>query len=236
MSEKTVAIDDKILMGCLYLTFLFISIIMVIPFGFRKTFYVCAGVIYTIAMLSMFTDGISDYLVANVLAFLARLSSDVFTYRDIEQWNLIINQAFKESTLTFIIFDTVVQIYQNNKKERVKNALIYIFCSIDSQCSYLEQFQSDTDAYIAKIILPVDFLVQYCIKKMKIYKRKMTNKRLSEIKKDALYVQYGYYEQLKEKLIFLRYNNSKRYTTKEYIFHLRQIQWLMHKCDIWQSI
>lgn len=235
-SEKTVAIDDKILMGCLYLTFLFISIIMVIPFGFRKTFYVCAGVIYTIAMLSMFTDGISDYLVANVLAFLARLSSDVFTYRDIEQWNLIINQAFKESTLTFIIFDTVVQIYQNNKKERVKNALIYIFCSIDSQCSYLEQFQSDTDAYIAKIILPVDFLVQYCIKKMKIYKRKMTNKRLSEIKKDALYVQYGYYEQLKEKLIFLRYNNSKRYTTKEYIFHLRQIQWLMHKCDIWQSI
>lgn len=128
-SEKTAALDDKILMGCLYLTFLLISIIMVIPFGFRKTFYVCAGITYTIAMLSMFTDGISDYLVANVLSFLAKLSSDVFTYRDMEQWNLIINQAFKESTLTFIIFDTVVQLCQNNKEERLEKSCRYIYSS-----------------------------------------------------------------------------------------------------------
>lgn len=77
----------------------------------------CAGIAYTTAMLSIFTDDISDYLVANVLAFLAKLSSGVFTYRDMEQWNLIINQAFKEGTLTFIVFDTVVQICQNNKEE-----------------------------------------------------------------------------------------------------------------------
>jgi len=36
-SEKTAALDDKISMGCLYLTFLLISIVMVVLLGFRKT-------------------------------------------------------------------------------------------------------------------------------------------------------------------------------------------------------
>lgn len=233
-SEKTAALDDKILMGCLYLTFLFISIIMVIPFGFRKTFYVCAGITYTIAMLSMFTDGISDYLVANVLSFLAKLSSDVFTYRDMEQWNLIINQAFKESTLTFIIFDAVVQICQNNKKERLEKSCRYIYSSMEIQCSYLEQFQNASDTYIAKMIMPIDAVIKLCRKKIRKYKRKMNNKRLSEAKKNALSIQYSYYEQLGEKLVFLRYNNSEKHTTKEYISYLRYIQWLMYKCDIGQ--
>lgn len=231
-SEKTAALDDKILMGCLYLTFLLISIIMVIPFGFRKTFYVCAGITYTIAMLSMFTDGISDYLVANVLSFLAKLSSDVFTYRDMEQWNLIINQAFKESTLTFIIFDTVVQLCQNNKEERLEKSCRYIYSSMEIQCSYLEQYQNASDKYIAKMIMPVDAVIKFCGKNISRCKRKMKKKHLSDAKRDALYIQSGYYEQLKEQLMFIRYNNSEEHTTKEYISYLRQIQWLMYKCDV----
>lgn len=231
-SEKTAALDDKISMGCLYLTFLLISIIMVVPFGFRKIFYVCAGITYTIAMLSTFTDGIADYLIANVLSFLAKLSSDVFTYRDMEQWNLIINQAFKESTLTFIIFDTVVQICQNNKKERLERACRYIYSSMEIQCSYLEQFQNAPDAYVAKMIMPIDAVIMLCRKKIRKNKKKMNNKRLSEVKKNALSIQSGYYEQLGEKLVFLRYNNNEKHTTKEYIAYLRQIQWLMYKCDI----
>ena len=62
----------------------------------------------------------------------------------------------------------------------------------------------------------------------------MNNKRLSEAKKNALSIQYSYYEQLGEKLVFLRYNNSEKHTTKEYISYLRYIQWLMYKCDIGQ--
>ena len=60
----------------------------------------------------------------------------------------------------------------------------------------------------------------------------MKKKHLSDAKRDALYIQSGYYEQLKEQLMFIRYNNSEEHTTKEYISYLRQIQWLMYKCDV----
>ena len=231
-SEKTAALDDKISMGCLYLTFLLISIVMVVLFGFRKTFYVCAGITYTVAMLSMFTDGISDYLVANVLSLLAKLSSDVFTYRDMTQWNLIFNQAFKESTLTFIIFDTVVQICQNNKKEQFEKSCRYIYSSIDIQCSYLEQYQNLSNTYIAKMIMPIDSVIKHCRKNANKVQKKMKNKRLSDANIKALNIEHGYYNQLEKLLLFLQFNNSEEHTTKEYISYLRETQWLMYKCNI----
>ena len=231
-SEKTAALDDRIAMGCLYLTFLLITIIMVVAFGFRNIFYICAGITYTVAMLSFFTDGISDYLIANVLSLLAKLASDVFTYRDMEQWNLIINQAFKEGTLTFIIFDTVVQTCQNNKKERFQKLCRNIYSSMETQCSYLEQFNNVSDVYIAKMVMPIDSLVKFCSKKIKKFERKMNNKRLSEVNKIIMSEQCGYYKQLRENLEFLRYKNNQEHTTKEYISYLRKTQWLMYKCDI----
>lgn len=234
-SEKTATLDDKISMGCLYLTFLLISIIMVVPFGFRKTFYVCAGIIYTIAMLSMFSDGISDYFVANILSIIAKLSSDVFTYKDMDQWNVIINQAFKESALTFIIFDTVIQICQNDKNEKLEKSCRYIYFSMEIQCSYLEQFEDAYDAYIARMIIPVDTVIKFCRKNIRKYKKKINKKRLSDLNKKALRIQCSYYEQLGEMLVFLRYKNIEKHTTKNYISYLRQIQWLMYKCDIGQK-
>jgi len=230
-SEKTAALDEKISMACIYLLFLLISFIMVVVFGFRKLFYVCAGITYTCAMLSMFTDGISDYLVANLLSFFAKMALDVFTYRDMEAWKLIVNQAFKESTLTFIIFDTVVQICQSNKKEKFDKNCRYIFFSMEIQCSYLEQFEDTSDKYIARMVLPSADVLKLCKKKIKKYTKEIKKKRISDVRRTILSAQCDDFKQLDRMLIFFR-NNNEKHSTKEYISYLRQVQSLMHRLGI----
>ncbi len=233
-SKKTAALDDKIIMGCLYLTFLIISAIMVILFGFRTAFYIGAGIVYGISILSAFSDGISDYLVANVFAFIAKLSSDIFTYQDMNQFNIIFSQAFKESTLTFIIFDTVVQTFQSNKKTHLEKSCRYIYSSMEIQRSYLEQFQNFSDpdyAYIAKMKLPTAAVENLCSKEIKSCTKKLHRKFLSDTQKNSFRIRCNDHEQLKENLRVIRSNTQPR-TTKEYISLLRQIQLLMYKCNI----
>ena len=228
-SEKIASISEKILMGCLYLVFCSIAVIMVIVFQFRKVFYVCAGLVYVIAMLSHFTDGISDYLFANVIAILEKLSVDVI-YRDIEPMRMIIHQAFKEGALTFIIFDTAVQLYQNKMKEEMR----YVFFSINVQCDYLACAQDDdSEAYIAQMVLPIDSLMKRLRNKIMMYKIKTNINNVLKIKTDDLSEKCAYYERLKEKLEFFQCKNNTKYTTKEYVSHLRQLQKLLYTCNFW---
>lgn len=230
-SEKISLLDDNLSMACLYLFFLVISFIMVVLFKFRKTFYIFAGIIYAVAILSAISGGISDYLVANVLSLIAKMSSDVFTYRDMEETKLIFFEAFKESTLTFIIFDTVVQICQNNHKEREEKAVRYLYSSLEIQCSYLNQFCTSSNVYIAKLMVPINVIVKMCNKTIKSNRKKIDRKKVSTNRKIAFQKQNEELEKLKE-LLFYIYYNYEEHTTNEYILYLRQIQNLMYNCVI----
>lgn len=229
-SEKISLIDNNLSMACLYLVFLIIAVVMVVPFGYRKAFYVCAGATYTIAMLSMFSDGISDYLVANIISFIAKLSSDVFTYRDMEELKSLFSQTFKESTLTFIIFDTTVQIYQNNRNEKKEKAIRYLQHSLEIQCSYLSRFEDENNAYIAKLVVPIDVVVKLCDIKIRKNNKKLGKKKVSDDMKANLTKQNKQFLQLRELLLYICYTNCNEHTTKEYISFLYEIQGLMYKC------
>lgn len=230
-SEKISLLDDNLSMACLYLTFLIISFIMVVSFKFRKTFYICAGITYAVAILSAFSDGISDYLVANVLSLIAKLSSDVFTYRDMEETKFIFMEAFKESTLTFIIFDTVIQMCQNNHKEREEKAVRYLYSSLEIQCSYLNQFCASSNVYIAKLMVPINAIVKMCNKTIEKNRKKINRKKVSTNRKIVFEKQNEELEKLKELLLYIYYN-CEEHTTNEYVLYLRQIQNLMYKCGI----
>lgn len=231
-SEKISLLDDNLSMACLYLTFLIISFIMVVPFKFRKTFYICAGITYAVAILSTFSDGISDYLVANVLSLIAKLSSDVFTYRDMEETKFIFMEAFKESTLTFIIFDTVIQMCQNNYKEKKEKVARYLYCSLEVQCSYLSQCCNSSKEYRAKLLVPINEVVKKCNKMIKKNEKVLKRKKLSPNRKFNLEKQDEDLEQLKKMLFDICNHYCKMRTTKEYVLYLRQIQCLMYKCCI----
>lgn len=234
-SEKISSLDDRLSMTSLYLTFLFISFVMVVLFGFRKIFYVCAGITYIIAMLSVFSGGISDYLVARVLSIFTKLSSDVLMYRDMEELKSIFSQAFKESALTFIIFDVVVQLYQNDRKEKVEKVVRYLYHSLEFQCSYFSQFENLPHTYIARLTVPVDAVVKLCGKNIRDNNKKIGKKKLSKMEKNNLEQQNRQLMQLRESLSYIAYKNCEEHTTKEYISCLQQLQWLMYSSGMMRS-
>lgn len=234
-SEKISSLDDRLSMTSLYLTFLFISFVMVALFGFRKIFYVCAGITYIIAMLSVFSGGISDYLVARVLSIFTKLSSDVLMYRDMEELKSIFSQAFKESALTFIIFDVVVQLYQNDRKEKVEKVVRYLYHSLEFQRSYFSQFENLPHTYIARLTVPVDAVVKLCGKNIRNNNKKIGKKKLSMMEKNNLEQQNRQLMQLRESLSYIAYKNCEEHTTKEYISCLQQLQWLMYSSGMMRS-
>lgn len=226
-SRKMAKLDDNIALVCLYIIFLLISFVMVVPFGFRTFFYLSAGTTYIFSMLSVFSDGVSDYLIANILSLLAKLTDDTFTYKDMEQWEIIFNQAFKESTLTFIIFDTVIQTYQNYNKEKIEKKFKYLYASLEIQCSYLKEIKNSS--YVARLKVNVKDIQKYCKKNIKQYNKKINKKNILPSWKNSLIVWHSYYEKLEELLEFME-NNNQEFTSKEYIAYLRKIQWLMYIC------
>lgn len=226
-SRKMAKLDDNIALVCLYIIFLLISFVMVVPFGFRTFFYLSAGITYIFSMLSVFSDGVSDYLIANILSLLAKLTDDTFTYKDMEQWEIIFNQAFKESTLTFIIFDTVIQTYQNYNKEKIEKKFKYLYASLEIQCSYLKEIKNSS--YVARLKVNVKDIQKYCKKNIKQYNKEINKKNILPSWKNSLIVWHSYYEKLEELLEFME-NNNQEFTSKEYIAYLRKIQWLMYIC------
>lgn len=233
-SEKISLLDSRIMMASLYLTFLIITLVMVVIFKYRKSFYICAGVVYIIAILSEFTDGISDYIVVNVASAIGMLAQNEYIYEDIEGWRIIFNQAFKESTLTFIILDTVIQILLNNYKERIEKAIRYLYTSLEIQCSYLSLFENSTYKYIAKLKIANNKIIKICNKQIrkncKIINKKMTSTEI----KNNLKRQNDRLSMLK-RLLQNCCCNSNEYTTKEYILQLREIQCLMYQCNLVQE-
>ena len=229
--EKVSLLDYNLAMASLYLTFLIIACIMVIPFGFRKTFYILAGVTYIIASLSFFSDGISDYLVAQLISLLAKISSGVFTYGDMNELKTHFLQTFKEGTLTFIIFDTVIQILQNSHSSKIEKSILYLQQSIEIQLIYLSQFQEENYKYIAKFKVPVHEVLKICKKNIQRIEN-VKRKKISNIEKNRLEEQRNNNSQLIELLKTICFNEQNENTTKEYINCLKNIRWLMYKCNI----
>lgn len=235
--DRMYLLDVKMIMASLYITFFILSLIMVVPFGYRKSFYVLAGVLYIIAILSNFTDGISDYLVINVASVFGMFPQNESIYKDLEGWRMIFPQAFKESTLTFIIFDTVIQIWLNNYKEKTKKAIHYLYASLEIQCSYLSQFENATNKYIAKLKIAND-IMRMCYKNIRQNIRqnvKRINKKKTPTEiKNNLEKKNERLSMLMESLQVCR-SNSDEYTTKEYISLLRKVQCLMYQCNLVQK-
>ena len=223
-SKKMASLDQTLMAASLYLVLLIIFIMMVVIFDMRALFYSIAGVVYLVATLSLLSDGISDYVVVKILSML----SDDIIYDSIEELRLIFSQVFKESALTFIIFETVIQIWRSRKNEKKEKEILYLHHSLGIQIEYLQQYNEMDKYYILRLRMPCKYILIYCNKEIHRLEKRLNKKVLADSLRKYMVVRKEQCSDLKDSLVNLR-NNETEYTVREYIEILSRIQYLLHK-------
>ncbi|WP_426349394.1 hypothetical protein ACPWSR_16895 [Alloiococcus sp. CFN-8] len=231
-SKKTAELDDNILQLSLFLICIIFAGTTVIIFKCRKTFYFIAGIIYTITIMSMFSGGISDYLVLKAMNVFLSLGRQTLSYQDMDTIKTIFIQAYKESMVAFIIFDTIIQLFQGDMERKRKEEIQYIIYTLDYQINFLEKYKDDDYKYTTRLRIPVTTLLKQCLKKQKSLERNFNkagknafnNSRITNEKNNI------------DKLIsyinkIINFNEAR--TTREYIGILTEIRILMYVLHIY---
>lgn len=223
-------LDDNILQMAIYLSFVVICIVSLTKFKYRKGFYVTSAIIYMIAMASIFSNGLTDYIVSNIIAFIVKINKETFTYFDMDIVKEYFLDALKESMMTVVIFDTIFQFKQSERNtQRIKD-IRYVYQSLDMQIAYLRDVCNSSDKFIARLKVP-----SYCIEKECHKEAKKWGKALKRQKVKSLYyvkykTQYENNKLLYEKLQWIRTNRNEVYSSEYYIDCLQQIKELMIEC------
>ena len=229
--QKMAFMDDKILQMDIYLVFLLMCVITVGVFKYRKTFYVIAGITYLLVMASIFSGGLSDYLVTNAINILAKMQSSIFTYQNMEEAKVYYIDAFKESMMTFIIFDTVMQILGDKKDEKKQYQIRYAYNSINIQIDYFEEQEKNEYKFIGKMNFMANYILKECNRKIKKFKKlKRKQKKHNKIFDQYVY-QLSCWENLKDSIDLL-ISNKNAYSIEEYLEMLKRARDSMAQCHL----
>lgn len=229
--QKMAFMDDKILQMDIYLVFLLMCVITVAVFKYRKSFYVIAGITYLLVMASVFSDGLSDYLVTNAINIFAKMQSSIFTYQNMEEAKVFFIDAFKESMMTFIIFDTVMQILGDKKDEKKRYQIRYAYNSLNIQIAYFKEQENKEYKFAGKMNFKANYILKDCnreIKKLEKLKRKQKKHNKTF---DRYVYQLSCWESLRNSIVFLICNKNS-YSTEEYLGILKKARDSMVQCHL----
>ena len=233
-SEKTAELVNNISQLSLFLLCMIFAGITVIAFKCRKTFYFIAGVIYTITIMSMFSGGISDYLVLKAMNVFLKLDKETLSYQDMDTMKSLFIQAYKESMVTFIIFDTIIQIVQGDRERKRKEEIRYIIYSLDYQINFLKKYKNDDYQYVARLKIPARTLLKKCRRKQKSLERSL-NKAGKNIHSNSRIInEKNNIDKLMNKINEIINFNIAR-TTIEYIKILTEIRIHMYVLHIYED-
>lgn len=232
--EKTANLDNNILQLSLFLICMLYAGITVIIFKCRKTFYFLAGIIYTITIMSMFSGGISDYLVIKAMNIFLKFGNETLSYQDMDTMKSLFVQAYKESMVAFIIFDTIIQIVQGNRETRRKEEIKYVIYSLDYQIGFLKSFENNDIQYLSKFKIPVNTILKIIRKKQKCLDKKIKKAGKVLQYKEKLEKEKLRLNQLEEMIIDIVKFSEMR-TTCKYINILSNIRILVYECNIYEN-
>ena len=230
-SKKTAELDNNILQLNLFLICMIFAGITVMIFKCRKTFYFIAGIIYTITIMSMFSGGISDYLVLKAINVFLKLGKETLSYQDMDTIKTIFIQAYKESMIAFIIFDTIIQIVQGDRERKRKEEIKYIIYTLDYQIKFLEKYKDDDYQYIARLRIPVRTLLKQCLRKQKSLERYLNKAGKNAFNNSRITNEKNNIDKLISNINKIINFNEAR-TTREYIGILTEIRILMYVLHI----
>lgn len=226
---KMAHVDDYIIQVTIYITLVLICIITLTCFKYRKGFYCVAAIVYLIATASLFSNGLSDYLVTQVLSFVAKVNKASFSYVDMEVLKEYFLNALKEALLTVVIFDTIFELRNNKRCTQKKKDIRYTFRSIEMQMEYLS-INVDADfKFVGRLRIPSVDLESQCKKEVK----KMSRLLKYQKTKNSYYYSYqnqkNTNDELADLLFDLRTNNSMC-LCQEYISKMNRAKELMIEC------
>lgn len=229
--QKVAFMDDEILQMDIYLVFLLMCVITVGVFKYRKSFYVIAGITYLLVMASVFSDGLSDYLVTNAINIFAKMQARIFTYQNMEEAKFYYIEAFKESMMTFIIFDTVMQILGDKKDEKKRCQIRYAYNSINIQIEYFKEQEINEYKFVGKMNFKANYILKDCNREIKKFEKlKRKQKKHNKIFDRYVY-QLSCWESLRDSIVFLICNN-KSYSIGEYLGVLKKARDGMVQCHL----
>lgn len=227
--QKMALMDDKILHMDIYLVLVLMCVITVSVFKYRKSFYVITGITYLLVVASVFSDGLSDYLVTNVINVFAKMQSSIFTYQNMEEAKVFFIDAFKESMMTFIIFDTVMQILDDKKYEKKQYQIRFVYNSINIQIDYFKEQEKSEYKFIGKMNFKANYILKDCNREIrKFEKLKREQKKHNKILDRYVY-QLSCWESLRDSIDLLIYNKNS-HSTEEYVGILKRARDSMIQC------
>lgn len=201
--SKMAHVDQYITLLALYITFVVILFVTLVIFDYRKAFYVTAIIVYFIAAISYFSDGLSDYLVSIPLSFVSKFVKSTFTYEDALFLRKYLVNTLKEALLTVALIDTIREMIKGNIYIGHKSDIRYTYESLEIQIDYLKKYECLKHSFIAKLAIPSAHLEKISCK---------NNKELSEL------------------LCFLRTNTEEIHECGEYIDMMEKTRALMISC------
>jgi len=207
--ENISKIDEYLFITCNFITNIVFLFILVYCIKLRKTYYFLAAALYLFSILSIFSKGITDYLNIQVLNLLNSKIYNIFSidypdllYEDMIILRPLLFQSFKESILTFLMFDTAILSMLPITKEEISKSIN----SIDYIINFLERNPDNTIKYKLKFSFSMKQVISFCKKTNKfIYKKdeKIDIDNLMEkLSKDGQTTQY-HLQSLKEIRCFL---------------------------------
>ena len=176
--KALVDVKNVLLKFAFYIVLLAYCFYVVVLLRMRKIFYIMAGVIYIIMIASVFSSGISDYLLTILLNVLYKVEGQELTYVDAFILRDVFLSAFKESMLTFIIFDTVLQATEAKRDGKKKYSIEYYRESIAFQKEYLRENVALDKVYIGRLNVPINYIKRDLSKQKKYWEKCLKHQKV----------------------------------------------------------
>ncbi|AIQ69574.1 hypothetical protein [Paenibacillus graminis] len=171
--KKISDLDDNLMNANLYLTALGIIMVYYLLFKYRNRIYLGAGLLYIFLVIDAFTYNlVSDAFYPQM----KRLVSDL-SYEDYLVTVKGLLPALREATLTFIIFDTVIQSYKDRKNKRLETDLKISYYSLEKVLNILKNIINENPKIkLVEVKINKNVILEFC-------KKNKQDQYLQDIKK-----------------------------------------------------
>lgn len=205
-----------------FFAFFLVCFCVVLIFKCKKEFYFISGIIYVIAVSSMFSNGTTDFLVVDFLNKINEfMNSTKITYQSVNENRVIFLDTMKESALAYIIFDPIFEgIDCFSKKYRLKKSINDYSKNMFVIVSFLQVYKSE---YNNKIILRLNNKHSIIIKKCE--KEILKLEKNKDKKNNNIY--YQLYKDIKDDLLFLTTNTNEIFVDE----FIQKMYYLKYKLD-----
>ncbi|NUU73833.1 hypothetical protein [Paenibacillus xylanilyticus] len=210
-------LSNEILNGSFYFSAVIILLILYIFLRFRIELYWLAGTLYVFSILDGFTSGIFSSVFYNPMRLASKMMGQVYT---LDQYNMYIGflPKIKEAFLTFIIFDTIGQIYREKWEKRRSERLTEIYYSLGLVLNMMRALKTANRNFpfikISKVNIDLHYLCKYASKNRK-------DLALKEVRELTL--------------IFLREIESSSLLVEDVIIFLEKLQTELNESDNFRS-